>query len=195
MDTGISSDVPSSEPIHLSDEESDDEEEVEENQLDDPLDLLQNIQGGNTDAFFLNTIAPLMNILEQSDEDNVDNTADDVMETIADAYPADPFRNVLDFVLIAFFNESKMNLSMAKIKSIMIMIRLLFKLKERDNTLQLLKTDYILHFNERKNTRIPCLNPTRHTGKNKKNEVHDFYMNKPSEYLKFLMADPVRVPT
>ncbi|KAI8349707.1 hypothetical protein BD560DRAFT_236574 [Blakeslea trispora] len=31
MDTGISFDVPSSEPIHLSNEESDDEEEVEDN--------------------------------------------------------------------------------------------------------------------------------------------------------------------
>ncbi|KAI8328458.1 hypothetical protein BD560DRAFT_429421 [Blakeslea trispora] len=123
MDNGISSNVPSSEPIHFSNEESDDEEE--------------NIQGGNTGAFFLNTIAPLMDILEHGDENSVDNTADDVMETIANAYPADPFRNVLDFVLIAFFNGSKMNLSMAKIKSIMVMIRLLFKLKEKDNALQL----------------------------------------------------------
>ena len=136
----------------------------EENQKDDLLDLLSDIQGGNTGTFFLNTIAPLMDILDDSDEDSLDNTADDVMETISDAYPAEPFRNALDFALIAFFNGSKMNLSMAKIKSIMTMIRLLFKLKERDNTLQLPKTDYILHFNERKNTRIPFLTPTKHKG-------------------------------
>ena len=160
--------------------------------MDDPLDLLSDIQGGNTGAFFLNTIAPLMDILNDSDEDSLDNTADDVMETISDAYPAEPFRNALDFALIAFFNGSKMNLSMAKIKSIMTMITLLFELNERDNTLPLPKTDYNLHFNERKNTRIPFLTPTKHKGTDKKGDEHDFYMNKPSEYLKFLMADPVK---
>ncbi|KAI8367985.1 hypothetical protein EDC96DRAFT_564490 [Choanephora cucurbitarum] len=146
-----------------------DDEELEENQMDDSLDLRNHIQGA------METVWTIL-----------------LMETISDACPADPFRNVLDFVLIAFFNGNKMNLSMAKIKSIMTIIRLLFKLKERDNTLQLPKTDYIIHFNERKNTRTPFLTPTKQTGKDKKGDKHDFYMNKPSEYLKFLMVDPVK---
>ncbi|KAI8327355.1 hypothetical protein BD560DRAFT_466754 [Blakeslea trispora] len=183
-DNGISFDLPSSEPAHSSNKESDDREI-------DSLDLLERIQDG---PLLFNTIAPLMDILEDNDEEHLDNAADDVLSAIADTSDADPLKNVLYFVLIAFFSGSKMNFSKAKIESIMTMIRLLFKLKEKNNDLELSTTYFVLNFQESKTSRIPAMTPSKHTGVNKAGETHELFMNKPSEYLKFLMADPLKSP-
>ncbi|OBZ80455.1 hypothetical protein A0J61_11496, partial [Choanephora cucurbitarum] len=107
-----------------------------------------------------------------------------------------PLDNISDFILIAFFYGCNMNISGTKIKSIMMLIRLLLKLKEQDPTLKLLATDYILNYHQRKKCRVPTMVPARYevSPKKKPDEKHVLYMNKPSEYFRFLMADPVKCP-
>ncbi|KAI9017982.1 hypothetical protein CLU79DRAFT_866975 [Phycomyces nitens] len=106
----------------------------------------------------------------------------------------DPFKSPMELLLIGVFHASATNLSEQKIKSIMLVMNIAFELKERYPDLKMPAADYILNYDTRNKSRIPSMTPTMHVGRNKKNEVHPFFMNKPSVYLKYLMADPSKNP-
>ncbi|KAG1454565.1 hypothetical protein G6F56_007290 [Rhizopus delemar] len=108
--------------------------------------------------------------------------------------PTDPFESIIVFVLLAFFHCGAINISEQKIKLVMLMLRVLFKIKEGNPDIQLPTTDYILNYEKKKKTRIPKMTPDRYVVRNRKNEEHAFFMNKPSTYLKFLMSNPVKNP-
>ena len=77
-----------------------------------------------------------------------------------------------------------------------MLIRLLLKFKKQDPALKLPATDCILNYHQRKKCRVPTMVPARYdvSPKKKPDEKHVLYMNKPCEYLRFLMADPVKCP-
>ncbi|KAG1439669.1 hypothetical protein G6F56_012217 [Rhizopus delemar] len=108
--------------------------------------------------------------------------------------PTDPFESIIVFVLFAFFHGGAINISEQKIKLVMLMLRVLFKIKEGNPDIQLPTADYILNYEKRKKTRIPKMTPDRYVVHNRKNEENAFFMNKPSTYLKFLMSNPVKNP-
>lgn len=106
--------------------------------------------------------------------------------TLLKKSPSDPFRSMLNFVLISFFHRGTLNISEQKIKLIMLMINVLFELKDKNPEMQLPTTDYVLNYDSRVKSRIPPMGLTQHEAKNKKGEVHPFYMNKPSTFLKHI---------
>ncbi|KAI8635933.1 hypothetical protein BD408DRAFT_438391 [Parasitella parasitica] len=107
----------------------------------------------------------------------------------------DPFRNMLEFVLIAFFDGCSINISEEKIKLLYFVIKVVMALKEAESSLKLPAVDYLLNYHSRKKNRIPKFPTSEHQVKNNNTgEVHTLFMNKPSKYIEFLMADPVNSP-
>ncbi|KAL0081433.1 hypothetical protein F4703DRAFT_1795625 [Phycomyces blakesleeanus] len=107
---------------------------------------------------------------------------------------SDPFKSLLEVAFMAFFHASCMNFSEQKIKSILVMMNIAFGLKEKSPNLKISATNSILNYNNRKRSCIHSITPTVHVGHNKKNQEHQFFMNKPSMYLKYLMDDPNKNP-
>ncbi|KAI9006277.1 hypothetical protein CLU79DRAFT_892297 [Phycomyces nitens] len=133
-----------------------------------------------------------------NDSTDVNGLIDSLEDLIQD-YPFehssfDPFKSPLELLLIGFFHASATNFSEQKIKSIMLLMKIAFELKERYPDLKMPAADFVLNYDTRKKSRIPSMTPIVHVGRNKKNEVHPFFMNKPSVYLKYLMADPSKNP-
>ncbi|KAG2191191.1 hypothetical protein INT47_005852 [Mucor saturninus] len=80
-------------------------------------------------------------------------------------------------------------------KKIMNAMTLLLELKEKDSTLKMPADDSIFNYQRRMKNRIPVFKTTEHTGVNKKTgKNHSFFMNKPSEYMKHIIADPRQAP-
>ncbi|CAO3622172.1 unnamed protein product [Mucor hiemalis] len=107
---------------------------------------------------------------------------------------ADPFRSLQDFVLISFIHGETMNLSGQEVKKMMVMINVIVEIMRKNPEAKLPATDYVLKYDQRKKSRVPKMATSEHAVENKNNEEHSFFLNKPSEYLKHLMAHPIKAP-
>lgn len=108
---------------------------------------------------------------------------------------SDPFRNMLESVLIAFFDGCSVNISKEKVKLIFFMLQIVVAMVKTDSSLELPTLNYLLKYNENTGCRIPNFPTTEHSVVNlKTGKTHKMYMNKPSKYMEFLMADPINNP-
>lgn len=116
------------------------------------------------------------------------------METIHDT-GSHPYRNMASFLLHALFFDDEDLASERSIKKIMYAMELLLELKEENSSLTLPAPDAILNYQNRIKNRIPVFKTTEHQVMSKSTgEIQTFFMNKPSEYLKHIVADPLKGP-
>lgn len=144
-------------------------------------------------------ISPFLNMLSTIIDGETMASLVANLENRVEDYPfehskADPFKSLGECVLIAFFEGASLNLSNEVKKCIMEMIQTLFYLKELDPNMKLPAPDRVIHYEQRKDCRIPKMIPTRHIGTNKKGEEHPYYMTAPRSIIRNLMADPLKNP-
>ncbi|KAI9244212.1 hypothetical protein EDC94DRAFT_667540 [Helicostylum pulchrum] len=122
------------------------------------------------------------------------NVNSEDMETIHDT-GSHPYRNMASFLLHALFFGDEDLASERSIKKIMYAMELLLELKEENSSLTLPAPDAILNYQNRIKNRIPVFKTTEHQVMSKSTgEMQTFFMNKPSEYLKHIVADPLKGP-
>ena len=174
------------------------------------MDEIINEEAANRDdiARYLNIICPIRDsiICNASSDDNVPTT--DIVDTIKKAInafgpeerevlhnSANPFKSIVEFILIALVDGCSVSLSEETVKLILFIIRILYDLKESDPSLKIPATDYILNYTQRVKNRVPILATTKHEAvNNKTGQTHTFYMNKVSAYIQELMRNPIKSP-
>ncbi|KAI8331253.1 hypothetical protein BD560DRAFT_415948, partial [Blakeslea trispora] len=105
-------------------------------------------------------------------------------------HPSYPFESPQHFLCHAFFNASDSMYSEHDIKKIMSFVRQIVNLTS-DNEFSLPSDNQIIDFAKSVRSNIPIFNTTEHEATNANtNQKAKFYMNKPSEYIKHLMANP-----
>ncbi|KAI9327334.1 hypothetical protein BD770DRAFT_455738 [Pilaira anomala] len=113
------------------------------------------------DSFYhYNVLAPMENIVGSLDGSEDVSMVTSAFEDVVQEYPLEhspsgPFKSILDFVIISFFHGGSVNISEQKIKLIMLMINVLFTLKEKNPDLKLPATDHVLNYDSRVKSRIP----------------------------------------
>ncbi|KAL9536875.1 hypothetical protein MBANPS3_012293 [Mucor bainieri] len=157
---------------------------------------------------FSSLLARMQNILNVN-ADNGSQPGFDVNQFANDTVPSalnqeqdaplhslwDPFNNLLEFVLIAFFDGCSVTISEEKIRLIYFVLKIVVALVKADASLEMPTVNYLLNYSEQKKCRVPKIPITEHDVRNlKTGDVHTLYMNKPSKYLEFLMANPIKNP-
>ncbi|CAO3658612.1 unnamed protein product [Rhizopus stolonifer] len=157
-------------------------------------------------ARYLNIICPIRDgiISNAHSDDNVPTT--DIVDTIKKAInafgpeerealhnSANPFKSIVEFILIAVVNVCSVSLSEETVRLILFIIGILYDLKESDPSLKIPATDYILNYTDRIKNRVPILSTTKHEAvNNKTGQTHTFYINKVSTYIRELMRNPIK---
>ncbi|KAG2192019.1 hypothetical protein INT47_008245 [Mucor saturninus] len=182
-------------PLFESDGETEDEDEVDDVQYFDDY------------RNFTNVILPLSarinsatTVANEGSLPGINQIQQDIHSDNEDLLPLDstgssPYRNMVEFLLHALFFGDEDLSSERSMKKIMYAMTLLLELKEKDPTLKMPADDSIFNYQRRMKNRIPVFKTTEHTGVNKKTgKNHSFFMNKPSEYMKHIIADPRQAP-
>ncbi|KAI8350636.1 hypothetical protein BD560DRAFT_409602, partial [Blakeslea trispora] len=140
---------------------------------------------------------------EDADEEDIEDNNDTYTQEPLDEYPMSsdeyipniqhpsyPFESPQHFLCHAFFNASDSMYSEHDIKKIMSFVRQIVNLTS-DNEFSLPSDNQIIDFAKSVRSNIPIFNTTEHEATNANtNQKAKFYMNKPSEYIKHLMANP-----
>lgn len=101
------------------------------------------------------------------------------------------FQTTVEGLLHASFYGDEDLCSERMVKRIHYLLEIILKLQESSSTALVLPApDRIFNLQQRIKSKVPVFTATECRAKNKKGESHFFFMNKPSDYMKNLVATP-----